>query len=94
MKGLVIVTIIFAIFCLTAPFIYFFAVTDGLYQYSETTTYTVKAGDTLWEIAGKFSGNSLDKREVIDEIEKLSNCGSEIYPGQILVIPLYDSIAG
>lgn len=50
-------------------------------------SYTVAAGDTLWEIAAAHAGNR-DVREVIHLIEKANNIkGLSIQPGQVLTIP-------
>ncbi|GIV36905.1 MAG: hypothetical protein KatS3mg032_1284 [Cyclobacteriaceae bacterium] len=44
-------------------------------------TYTVQEGDTLWSIARKFEGLT------IEQLRKLNNlAGSRIYPGQVLVL--------
>ena len=50
--------------------------------------YTVSDGDTLWEIADRFTDESEDVREVIHEIRKINKLDSaEIHPGDIIVIP-------
>lgn len=49
-----------------------------------TITYTVKNGDTLWNIAQRFLGNGERYRDIIS----LNDLSSEIiYPGQKLKIP-------
>jgi LysM repeat protein len=54
-------------------------------------TYVVRSGDTLWEIAKESNGwNKMDAYEIIDDIEKASDCSALIYPGQIVYIPVYD----
>ena len=54
---------------------------------SQSTTYTVKTGDTLWAIAKKFYGDG-SKYVAIYEAnkDKIAN-PSLIYPGQVLTIP-------
>jgi len=48
---------------------------------------SVKPGDTLWEIADKYSGNT-EIREYIYEIKKINGLESAtIYAGQKLIIP-------
>ena len=53
----------------------------------QNTTYTVKSGDCLWNIAKKFYGNG-SKYTKIDEAnkDKIKN-PNLIYPGQVLAIP-------
>lgn len=46
-----------------------------------TKTYTVQPGDTLWDIAKKFDGLTIEK---IKSLNKLSN--SKIQPGQKLIV--------
>ncbi len=56
------------------------------------TTY-VKYGDTLWGIASRYATEKDDIRQLtyaIMEINKL-NQNAQIYPGQILKIPVKDS---
>jgi nucleoid-associated protein YgaU len=64
------------------------------YNYESTINYTVKANDSLWKIAEQFSDNRHDVRIVIDEIQKLSDTGSLIFPGQQLTIPVYCVLIG
>ena len=46
-------------------------------------TYTVKSGDTLWEIADKYCPDIVDKREWIAEVRNLNSLhNSTIHPGQ------------
>ncbi|NLY18393.1 MAG: LysM peptidoglycan-binding domain-containing protein [Clostridiaceae bacterium] len=48
---------------------------------------SVRPGDTLWEIADKYSGNT-DIREYIYKIRKINGLESAtIYAGQKLIIP-------
>ncbi len=60
------------------------------YDYTETTSYTVSSGETLWWIAKEYSDERHDVREVIDDIRELSNTTASIEAGQRLTIPLYD----
>lgn len=48
----------------------------------ETVTYTVAAGDTLWEIAVRF-GTTVDAIAALNHIEN----PNLIYPGQVLQLP-------
>ena len=54
-----------------------------------TQTITVKSGDTIWSIAGKWSGEREDVNDVIHRIYEANNLNSQqIYPGQILKVPV------
>lgn len=51
---------------------------------SSAKTYTVKTGDTLWDIAQNLLGNGARYKEIVS----LNNLHSSIiYPGQVLKIP-------
>lgn len=50
--------------------------------------YTVSDGDTLWEIADKFTDESDDVRNMIYEIRRINKLETaEIYPGEVIIIP-------
>ena len=50
---------------------------------------TVAEGETLWEIAGRHTEAREDVREVIFRIEQANKLNSkQIYPGQVLKVPL------
>ena len=52
-----------------------------------TVDYQVRAGDTLWTIAGEVAPDE-DVRGVIAQIRDLNDLESSlIFPGQILVVP-------
>lgn len=56
-------------------------------------SFYVQSGDTLWHIAGRYVTDKDDIRELtyaITEINKL-NKNAQIYPGQILKIPVKNS---
>ena len=49
--------------------------------------YIVKKGDSLWEIAGRYCPEDVDRREWIHEVEDLNEMeSSKIYPGQRLIV--------
>ncbi|MDD4657954.1 MAG: LysM peptidoglycan-binding domain-containing protein [Eubacteriales bacterium] len=48
--------------------------------------WTVRRGDTLWNIAAENRGNT-EIRKYIYQIQKLNDIGSTIYPGQTLLLP-------
>ena len=49
--------------------------------------YVVSDGDTLWEIAEETYGKNADIRKAVREIMEINNCGGEIHPGDVLVLP-------
>lgn len=52
-----------------------------------TTSYIVKPGDTLWEIAEKYCPNHHTGNTVF-KIERLNHIDGYIVPGQVLTVPL------
>lgn len=57
---------------------------------SDTKTYIVSTGDTLWGIAEYCSTDNRDLREVMDDIMKLNGMTSaQINIGEELTIPVY-----
>lgn len=67
----------------------FTAADNAAYEYSDTTTYWVESGDTLWKIAREYSTDNQDIRRVIDIIEELNDCTATIYPGDCLTVPVF-----
>ena len=60
----------------------------------EKQVITVHTGDTLWDIAGDWSGKGEDIREVILRIQKENKLsGSDLAVGQRLVIPVRKTVA-
>lgn len=50
---------------------------------------TVKQGETLWEIAERYSGKQEDVREVIFRISEANSLRNRyVYPGQTLKVPV------
>ncbi|MYK55705.1 MAG: LysM peptidoglycan-binding domain-containing protein [Acidimicrobiia bacterium] len=48
----------------------------------------VSPGDTLWEIADRFSPDSVDLRVVVQELVELNGLESKVLrPGQVLQVP-------
>ncbi|MCL1593954.1 MAG: LysM peptidoglycan-binding domain-containing protein [Actinomycetia bacterium] len=59
---------------------------------TDTFDYRVRAGDTLWEIAGEHGPDGVDIRKIVASIERIN----DVYPGslqtgQILEIPVVSS---
>lgn len=49
----------------------------------------IKSGDTLWELAKKFSSKEKDVRKAIDKIRYINHLNTlDLYPGQIIKIPI------
>lgn len=60
---------------------------DGIVAYEN---YVVSYGDTLWEIADKFYGDSIDIRIPIRHIEEINDIpDARIYGGDVLLLPVY-----
>ena len=59
---------------------------DGEVEYIYVT---VKAGDSLWEIAASHTSNHRDVRETIIKIKRMNDLSSDIlYVGDILKVPV------
>lgn len=54
---------------------------------SDTKTYTVEAGDTLWKIAKQFYGDGNQYLKIFEANKGLLKDPDHILPGQELVIP-------
>lgn len=53
------------------------------------TSYTVEAGDTLWDIAGKTCQSHTDVRKMVFVISQLNDLQAEdLRPGMVLTIPV------
>ncbi|HRY97430.1 MAG TPA: LysM peptidoglycan-binding domain-containing protein [Bacteroidales bacterium] len=59
-------------------------VTQGLLSNKAFITYTVQAGDTLWSIAKRFEGVSVDDIRNANDIKAVH----ELKPGQVLKVPV------
>ncbi len=53
----------------------------------QNTTYTVKKGDCLWNIAKKFYGNGAKYTKIYEANKDKIRNPNLIYPGQVFVIP-------
>ena len=52
---------------------------------------TVRAGDTLWDIASRTTGSNMDVREVVHTVKELNNISSSgtLTPGTKIEVPVY-----
>jgi nucleoid-associated protein YgaU len=65
------------------------ALADGPSRALEVTTYTVAAGETLWEIAAESAGPGEDVRDVVLELQSLNGLATAgLDAGQELVLPV------
>ncbi len=57
---------------------------------SHYSTVDVKAGDTVWGIAGKYVTNQDDIRDLTQAIKEVNGLRSnaQIFPGQVLKVPM------
>ena len=56
--------------------------------WSGTCTVTVEPGDTLWQIAARYSDDQQDIRDVIRATKQRNRLASAaLHPGQTLVVP-------
>ena len=60
-------------------------------QNIEYVEYTVKSGDTLWNISSKYTSNNRDLRETVYEIKDLNGIKDvgNLEPGTKLKVPDY-----
>lgn len=60
---------------------------------ADTVDYRVLAGDTLWDIALEHGPGGEDPRAVVHAIQEMNELeGSVIQPGQVLSVPVSDSV--
>jgi Tfp pilus assembly protein FimV len=66
------------------------AIADGPSRALEVTTYTVSAGETLWQIAADQAHPGEDVRDVIQELADLNGLPStSLLAGQQLILPAH-----
>ncbi len=84
----VIITVIFAVTIVSISLLV--AVFADAPEEVKYISYIVKSGDTLWEIAGKYS-KYIEIREMISIIQIENSIeGDTIFIGQILQIPILE----
>lgn len=60
------------------------------YKDYQMQTVVVNNGDTLWNIASRFTGEKEDVREVMYRISRANDLNAKyVYPGQVLKVPLH-----
>ena len=65
--------IIMTVFVIVAMFYAVANADDSYSKYTNTITYTVKPGDTMWDIASSHYDDDVDINRVIYEIKKENN---------------------
>lgn len=87
------ISILTVLFIIVVIFCIIYALCSNVFNHPEPIsyeTYIVEPYDTLWDIARYSDGWNIYKtRRIIDDIQKKSNVGDIIYPGQLLYIPMY-----
>lgn len=65
------------------------AVADGPVQATEVTTYSVMAGETLWQIATGVAAPGDDVRDVVLRLQELNGLpDASLQAGQVLLLPV------
>ena len=60
------------------------------YKDYQMQTVVVNNGDTLWDIASRYTGEKEDVREVMYRINRANDLNAKyVYPGQVLKVPLH-----
>jgi Tfp pilus assembly protein FimV len=61
-------------------------------QATQTREYRVQLGDTLWEIAAEHGPEGVDRRRVVDAIERINGVDpATLQAGQVIEIPVIPS---
>lgn len=84
---------ILLIFMLIIFFSFYFSLTclregQAIGNTDSHTRIVVKRGDTLWNLAEKYSSKNQDIRKTVYEIKKINNLSDQyLMPGKLLIIP-------
>ncbi len=79
------VCLLLVCFCMS----YFTIMPQSSETYDNCPTHAVMYGETLWSIANDYKGNDVSTGEFVYKIKKANNMkSSEIYQGDVLVIPV------
>ena len=56
---------------------------------TQTTSYRIRGGDTLWQIAADHGPEGMDRRHVVSVIERLNDLDAgSLQVGQVIEIPI------
>jgi nucleoid-associated protein YgaU len=56
---------------------------------TQTTSYRIRGGDTLWQIAADYGPQGMDRRQVVSVIEHLNDLDAgTLQVGQVIEIPI------
>jgi nucleoid-associated protein YgaU len=56
---------------------------------THTTSYRIRGGDTLWQIAADYGPDGMDRRQVVSVIERLNDLDAgSLQVGQVIEIPV------
>lgn len=56
--------------------------------YTSVCKYVVEKEDTLWDIAHSYNFSNQDVRQLIYDIQQMNKIDCDIYPGQLILIPV------
>ena len=80
----VIIALVFTLLCITA---YAWGGNSSSVVYKEVT---VAAGDTVWEIAARYTVGRMDVRQIIYEMEQVNDVSyGNLQVGDVLLVPVY-----
>jgi nucleoid-associated protein YgaU len=56
---------------------------------THTTSYRIRGGDTLWQIAADYGPDGMDRRQVVSVIERLNDLDAgSLQVGAVIEIPV------
>ena len=87
MAGILFLSVLFGLYSL--------AQTDRnkVYQFTNSESYVVSRGETLWSIAESHSTDEHDTRKVVQIIKELTGKNdSSVQVNETLIIPLFDNM--
>lgn len=70
-----------------------FAFTFDAQEPIDWEEYTVKMGDTMWDIVEMSNGfGTFDRIKILSDMAKYQTVSDDIHPGDIVYIPIYDLV--